>query len=185
MNYVHNLEQGLTGKQNVVIGTKNASDNFIGSIEDGKWIGPLAGLNSKFETNYQSTSAKLDGYIADAKKLGDVGKEAADSFSTLKENLKTCYTESGLKQIQGDMKVTQDQLNASKKQADEQVAALKNSDIAKQYDNAIDKAKEVKSLNAELLGYKKNKVNILKVAIHTQKLEIELLKQLRQKKSKY
>lgn len=147
LNYVHNLEQGLTGKQNVVIGTKNASDNFTGSIENGKWIGPLAGLNRDFE----STSAKLDGYIADAKKLGDVGKKAADSFSTLKENLKTCYTESGLKQIQGDMKVTQAQLTASKKQAD----AIKNSDIAKQYDNAIDKAKEVKSLNAELLGYKK------------------------------
>ena len=147
LNYVHNLEQGLTGKQNVVIGTKNASDNFTGSIENGKWIGPLAGLNRDFE----STSAKLDGYIADAKKLGDVGEKAADSFSTLKENLKTCYTESGLKQIQGDMKVTQAQLTASKKQAD----AIKNSDIAKQYDNAIDKAKEVKSLNAELLGYKK------------------------------
>lgn len=147
LNYVHNLEQGLTGKQNVVIGTKNASDNFTGSIKDGKWIGPLAGLNSEFE----STSAKLDGYIADAEKLGDVGEKAADSFSTLKENLKTCYTESGLKQIQGDMKVTQAQLTASKKQAD----AIKNSDIAKQYDNAIDKAKEVKSLNAELLGYKK------------------------------
>lgn len=155
LNYVHNLEQGLTGKQNVVIGTKNASDNFTESIENGKWIGPLAGLNSKFETNYQSTSAKLDGYIADAKKLGDVGKEAADSFSTLKENLKTCYTESELKQIQDGMKVTQAQLTASKKQADEQAAAIKNSDIAKQYDNAIDKAKEVKSINAELLGYKK------------------------------
>lgn len=147
LNYVHNLEQGLTGKQNVVIGTKNASDNFTGSIKDGKWIGPLAGLNRDFE----STSAKLDGYIADAEKLGDVGEKAANSFSTLKENLKTCYTESGLKQIQGDMKVTQAQLTASKKQAD----AIKNSDIAKQYDNAIDKAKEVKSLNAELLGYKK------------------------------
>lgn len=147
LNYVHNLEQGLTGKQNVVIGTKNASDNFTGSIENGKWIGPLAGLNRDFE----STSAKLDGYIADAEKLGDIGEKAADSFSTLKENLKTCYTESGLKQIQGDMKVTQAQLTASKKQAD----AIKNSDIAKQYDNAIDKAKEVKSLNAELLGYKK------------------------------
>lgn len=155
LNYVHNLEQGLTGKQNVVIGTKNASDNFTGSIKDGEWIGPLAGLNSKFGTNYQSTSAKLDGYIADAKKLGDVGKEAADSFSTLKENLKTCYTESGLKQIQDGMKVTQERLTASKKQADEQAAAIKNSDIAKQYDNAIDKAKEAKSLNAELLGYKK------------------------------
>ena len=151
LNYVHNLEQGLTGKQNVVIGTKNASDNFTGSIENGKWIGPLAGLNRDFE----STSAKLDGYIADAKKLGDVGKKAADSFSTLKKNLKTCYTESGLKQIQGDMKVTQEQLTASKKQADEQAAAIKNSDVAKQYDNAIDKAKEVKSLNAELFGYKK------------------------------
>lgn len=151
LNYVHNLEQGLTGKQNVVIGTKNASDNFTGSIKDGKWIGPLAGLNSEFE----STSAKLDGYIADAKKLGDVGKKAADSFSTLKENLKTCYTESGLKQIQDEMKVTHEQLTASKKQADEQAAAIKNSDVAKQYDNAIDKAKEVKSLNAELLGYKK------------------------------
>lgn len=151
LNYVHNLEQGLTGKQNVVIGTKNASDNFTGSIKDGKWIGPLAGLNRDFE----STSAKLDGYIADAKKLGDVGKKAADSFSTLKKNLKTCYTESGLKQIQGDMKVTQAQLTASKKQADEQAAAIKNSDVAKQYDNAIDKAKEAKSLNAELLGYKK------------------------------
>lgn len=151
LNYVHNLEQGLTGKQNVVIGTKNVSDNFTGSIENGKWIGPLAGLNRDFE----STSAKLDGYIADAKKLGDVGKKAADSFSTLKKNLKTCYTESGLKQIQGDMKVTQEQLTASKKQADEQAAAIKNSDVAKQYDNAIDKAKEVKSLNAELFGYKK------------------------------
>lgn len=151
LNYVHNLEQGLTGKQNVVIGTKNASDNFTGSIKDGKWIGPLAGLNRDFE----STSAKLDGYIADAKKLGDVGKKAADSFSTLKKNLKTCYTESGLKQIQGDMKVTQKQLTASKKQADEQAAAIKNSDVAKQYDNAIDKAKEVKSLNVELFGYKK------------------------------
>ena len=147
LNYVHNLEQGLTGKQNVVIGTKNASDNFTGSIENGKWIGPLAGLNRDFE----STSAKLDGYIADAEKLGDVGEKAADSFSTLKEHLKTCYTESGLKQIQGDMKVTQAQLTASKKQAD----SIKNSDIAKQYDNAIDKAQEVKSLNAELLGYKK------------------------------
>lgn len=147
LNYVHNLEQGLTGKQDVVIGTKNASDNFTGSIENGKWIGPLAGLNRDFE----STSVKLDGYIADAKKLGDVGEKAAESFSTLKKNLKTCYTESGLKQIQGDMKVTQEQLNASKKQAD----AIKNSDIAKQYDNAIDKAKEVKSINAELLGYKK------------------------------
>lgn len=155
LNYVRNLEQGLTGKQNAVIGIKNASDNFTGSIKDGEWIGPLAGLNSKFETNYQSTSAKLDGYIADAKKLGDVGKEAADSFSTLKENLKTCYTESGLKQIQDGMKVTQERLTASKKQADEQAAAIKNSDIAKQYDNAIDKAKEAKSLNAELLGYKK------------------------------
>lgn len=149
LNYVHNLEQGLTGKQNVVIGTKNVSDNFADSINkvNGTWTGPLANLNRDFE----STSAKLDGYIADAKKLGDVGEKAADSFSTLKENLKTCYTESGLKQIQGDMKVTQAQLTASKKQAD----AIKNSDIAKQYDNAIDKAKEVKSLNAELLGYKK------------------------------
>lgn len=155
LNYVHNLEQGLTGKQNVVIGTKNASDNFADSIKDGKWIGPLAGLNSKFETNYQSTSAKLDGYIADAKKLGDVGEKAADSFSTLQKNLETCYTESGLKQIQDGMKVTHEQLTASKKQADEQAAAIKNSDIAKQYDNAIDKAKEVKSINAELLGYKK------------------------------
>lgn len=155
LNYVHNLEQGLTGKQNVVIGTKNASDNFADSIKDGKWIGPLAGLNSKFETNYQSTSAKLDGYIADAKKLGDVGEKAADSFSTLQKNLETCYTESGLKQIQDGMKVTHEQLTASKKQADEQAAAIKNSDIAKQYDNVIDKAKEVKSINAELLGYKK------------------------------
>lgn len=155
LNYVHNLEQGLTGKQNVVISTKNASDNFTGSIKDGKWIGPLAGLNSKFETNYQSTSAKLDGYIADAKKLGDVGEKAADSFSTLQKNLEICYTESGLKQIQDGVKVTQAQLTASKKQADEQAAAIKNSDIAKQYDNAIDKAKEVKSINAELLGYKK------------------------------
>lgn len=155
LNYVHNLEQGLTGKQNVVIGTKNASDNFTGSMKDGKWIGPLAGLNSKFETNYQSTSAKLDGYIADAKKLGDVGEKAADSFSTLQKNLETCYTESGLKQIQDGMKVTHEQLTASKKQADEQAAAIKNSDIAKQYDNVIDKAKEVKSINAELLGYKK------------------------------
>lgn len=155
LNYVHNLEQGLTGEQNVVIGTKNASDNFTGSIKDGEWVGPLAGLNSKFETNYQSTSADLKRYIADAQMLGDVGKEAASSFSTLQKNLEACYTESGLEQIQNGMKVTQKQLAAAKKQADEQAAAIKNSDVAKQYDNAIDKAKEVKSINAELLGYKK------------------------------
>lgn len=146
LNYVHNLEQGLTGKQNVVIGTKNASDNFTGSIKDGKWIGPLAGLNSEFE----STSAKLDGYIADAKKLGDVGKKAADSFSTLKENLKTCYTESELKQIQDGMKVTQAQLTASKKQADE---AAKNSETAKindQYTQIMSDMSNLEKKNKEL-----------------------------------
>lgn len=146
LNYVHNLEQGLTGKQNVVIGTKNASDNFTGSIKDGKWIGPLAGLNSKFE----STSAKLDGYIADAKKLGDVGKKAADSFSTLKENLKTCYTESELKQIQDGMKVTQAQLTASKKQADE---VAKNSETAKindQYTQIMSDMSNLEKKNKEL-----------------------------------
>lgn len=155
LNYVHNLEQGLTGKQNVVIGQKNASDDFTGSIKNGEWTGLLAGLNSRFETNYQSTSADLKRYIADAQMLGDVGKEAASSFSTLQKNLEACYTESGLKQIQNGMKVTQKQLAAAKKQADEQAAAIKNSDVAKQYDNAIDKAKEVKSINTELLGYKK------------------------------
>lgn len=146
LNYVHNLEQGLTGKQNVVIGTKNVSDNFTGSIKDGKWIGPLAGLNSKFE----STSAKLDGYIADAKKLGDVGKKAADSFSTLKENLKTCYTESELKQIQDGMNVTQAQLTASKKQADE---AAKNSETAKindQYTQIMSDMSNLEKKNKEL-----------------------------------
>lgn len=150
LNYVRNLEQGLTGKQNVVIGTKNASDNFTGSIKNGEWIGPLAGLNSKFETNYQSTSAKLDGYIADAKKLGDVGKEAADSFYTLQKNLETCYTESGLKQIQDGMKVTQDQLTASKKQADE---AAKNSETAKindQYTQIMSDMSNLEKKNKEL-----------------------------------
>lgn len=150
LNYVHNLEQGLTGKQNVVIGTKNASDNFTGSIKDGKWIGPLAGLNSKFETNYQSTSAKLDGYIADAKKLGDVGEKAADSFSTLQKNLETCYTESGLKQIQDGMKVTHEQLTASKKQADE---AAKNSETAKindQYTQIMSDMSNLEKKNKEL-----------------------------------
>lgn len=155
LNYVHNLGQKLNGKQNVVIGQKSVSDDFVDSIKNGEWTGPLAGLNSKFESKYQNTSADLKRYIADAQMLGDVGKEAAASFSTLQKNLENCYTESGLEQIQNGMKTTQKQLAASKKQADEQAAAIKNSDVAKQYDNAIDKAKEVKSLNAELLGYKK------------------------------
>lgn len=155
LNYVHNLGQKLNGKQNVVIGQKSVSDDFVDSIKNGEWTGPLAGLNSKFESKYQNTSADLKRYIADAQMLGDVGKEAAASFSTLQKNLENCHTESGLEQIQNGMKTTQKQLAASKKQADEQAAAIKNSDVAKQYDNAIDKAKEVKSLNAELLGYKK------------------------------
>jgi TP901 family phage tail tape measure protein len=155
LNYVHNLGQKLNGKQNVVIGQKSVSDDFVDSIKNGEWTGPLAGLNSKFESKYQNTSADLKRYVADAQMLGDVGKEAAASFSTLQKNLENCYTESGLEQIQNGMKTTQKQLAASKKQADEQAAAIKNSDVAKQYDNAIDKAKEVKSLNAELLGYKK------------------------------
>ena len=55
LNYVHNLEQGLTGKQNVVIGTKNASDNFVDSINkvNGTWTGPLANLT------YCATSNRL------------------------------------------------------------------------------------------------------------------------------
>lgn len=155
LNYVHNLEQGLTGKQNVIIGNKNASDNFIGSIKNSEWTGPLAGLNHDFETNYQNTSADLNKYIANAKKLGDVGKEAAESFSALQKNLESCYTESGLKQIRDEMKTTQKQLSASKEQAAEQAATIKNSAVVQQYDAAINKAKEVKSLNTELLGYKK------------------------------
>ena len=70
LNYVHNLEQGLTGKQNVVIGTKNASDNFVDSINkvNGTWTGPLANLDKTFKFNRNNTATEIDGYIADAKK---------------------------------------------------------------------------------------------------------------------
>lgn len=159
LNYVHNLEQGLTGKQNVVIGKKNASDDFTGSIKNGEWTGLLAGLNSRFETNYQSTSADLKRYIADAQMLGDVGKEAASSFSTLQKNLEACYTESGLEQIQNGMKVTQKQLAAAKKQADE---AAKNSETAKindQYTQIMSDMSNLEKKNKELRTALKNDKN--------------------------
>lgn len=130
LNYVHNLEQGLTGKQNVVIGTKNASDNFADSINkvNGTWTGPLANLDKTFKFNRNTTATEIDGYIADAKKLGDIGKASAEAFSNLKTNLESCYTESGLKQIQTQMRGISKEMSTAKKQADE---AAKNSETAK------------------------------------------------------
>lgn len=152
LNYVHNLEQGLTGKQNVVIGTKNASDNFADSINkvNGTWIGPLANLDKTFKFNRNTTATEIDGYIADAKKLGDIGKASAEAFSNLKTNLESCYTESGLKQIQTQMRGISKEMSTAKKQADE---AAKNSETAKindQYTQIMSDMSNLEKKNKEL-----------------------------------
>ena len=152
LNYVHNLEQGLTGKQNVVIGTKNASDNFADSINkvNGTWIGPLANLDKTFKFNRNTTATEIDGYIADAKKLGDIGKASAEAFSNLKTNLESCYTESGLKQIQTQMRGISKEMSTTKKQADE---AAKNSETAKindQYTQIMSDMSNLEKKNKEL-----------------------------------
>ena len=152
LNYVHNLEQGLTGKQNVVIGTKNASDNFADSINkvNGTWIGPLANLDKTFKFNRNNTATEIDGYIADAKKLGDIGKASAEAFSHLKTNLESCYTESGLKQIQTQMRGISKEMSTAKKQADE---AAKNSETAKindQYTQIMSDMSNLEKKNKEL-----------------------------------
>lgn len=152
LNYVHNLEQGLTGKQNVVIGTKNVSDNFADSINkvNGTWIGPLANLDKTFKFNRNTTATEIDGYIADAKKLGDIGKASAEAFSNLKTNLESCYTESGLKQIQTQMRGISKEMSTAKKQADE---AAKNSETAKindQYTQIMSDMSNLEKKNKEL-----------------------------------
>lgn len=152
LNYVHNLEQGLTGKQNVVIGTKNASDNFADSINkvNGTWTGPLANLDKTFKFNRNTTATEIDGYIADAKKLGDIGKASAEAFSHLKTNLESCYTESGLKQIQTQMRGISKEMSTAKKQADE---AEKNSETAKindQYTQIMSDMSNLEKKNKEL-----------------------------------
>lgn len=152
LNYVHNLEQGLTGKQNVVIGTKNASDNFVDSINkvNGTWTGPLANLDKTFKFNRNNTATEIDGYIADAKKLGDIGKASAEAFSNLKTNLESCYTESGLKQIQTQMRGISKEMSTAKKQADE---AAKNSETAKindQYTQIMSYMSNLEKKNKEL-----------------------------------
>lgn len=150
LNYVHNLGQKLNGKQNVVIGQKSVSDDFADSIKNGEWTGPLAGLNSKFESKYQNTSADLKRYIADAQMLGDVGKEAAASFSTLQKNLENCYTESGLEQIQNGMKTTQKQLAAAKKQAEETAKNSEATKIKDQYTQIMSDMSNLEKKNKEL-----------------------------------
>lgn len=152
LNYVHNLEQGLTGKQNVVIGTKNVSDNFADSINkvNGTWTGPLANLDKTFKFNRNTTATEIDGYIADAKKLGDIGKASAEAFSHLKTNLESCYTESGLKQIQTQMRGISKEMSTAKKQADE---AAKNSETAKindQYTQIMSDMSNLEKKNKEL-----------------------------------
>ena len=152
LNYVHNLEQGLTGKQNVVIGTKNVSDNFADSINkvNGTWTGLLANLDKTFKFNRNTTATEIDGYIADAKKLGDIGKASAEAFSNLKTNLESCYTESGLKQIQTQMRGISKEMSTAKKQADE---AAKNSETAKindQYTQIMSDMSNLEKKNKEL-----------------------------------
>lgn len=151
LNYVHNLEQGLTGKLPI---TKQNSDTsqFEDSINrtNGTWTGPLADLDKTFKFNRNTTATEIDGYIADAKKLGDIGKESAEAFSNLKTNLENCYTESGLKQIQTQMRGISKEMSTAKKQAYE---AAKNSETAKindQYTQIMSDMSNLEKKNKEL-----------------------------------
>lgn len=151
LNYVHNLEQGLTGKL-PIIKQNSATSQFEDSINrtNGTWTGLLADLDKTFKFNRNTTATEIDGYIADAKKLGDIGKESAEAFSNLKTNLENCYTESGLKQIQTQMRGISKEMSTAKKQADE---AAKNSETAKindQYTQIMSDMSNLEKKNKEL-----------------------------------
>lgn len=149
LNYVHNLEQGLTGKLPITK-QNSVTSQFEDSINrtNGTWTGPLADLDKTFKFNRNTTATEIDGYIADAKKLGDIGKASAEAFSHLKTNLESCYTESGLKQIQTQMRGISKEMSTAKKQADE---AAKNSETAKINDQYIQIMSDMSNLE------KKNK----------------------------
>lgn len=151
LNYVHNLEQGLTGKLPITK-QNSATSQFEDSINrtNGTWTGPLADLDKTFKFNRNNTATEIDGYIADAKKLGDIGKASAEAFSHLKTNLESCYTESGLKQIQTQMRGISKEMSTAKKQADE---AAKNSETAKindQYTQIMSDMSNLEKKNKEL-----------------------------------
>lgn len=151
LNYVHNLEQGLTGKLPITK-QNSATSQFEDSINrtNGTWTGPLADLDKTFKFNRNTTATEIDGYIADAKKLGDIGKESAEAFSNLKTNLENCYTESGLKQIQTQMRGISKEMSTAKKQAYE---AAKNSETAKindQYTQIMSDMSNLEKKNKEL-----------------------------------
>lgn len=151
LNYVHNLEQGLTGKLPITK-QNSATSQFEDSINrtNGTWTGPLADLDKTFKFNRNTTATEIDGYIADAKKLGDIGKESAEAFSNLKTNLENCYTESGLKQIQTQMRGISKEMSTAKKQADE---VAKNSETAKindQYTQIMSDMSNLEKKNKEL-----------------------------------
>lgn len=151
LNYVHNLEQGLTGKLPITK-QNSATSQFEDSINrtNGTWTGPLVDLDKTFKFNRNTTATEIDGYIADAKKLGDIGKESAEAFSNLKTNLENCYTESGLKQIQTQMRGISKEMSTAKKQADE---AAKNSETAKindQYTQIMSDMSNLEKKNKEL-----------------------------------
>lgn len=151
LNYVHNLEQGLTGKLPITK-QNSVTSQFEDSINrtNGTWTGPLADLDKTFKFNRNTTATEIDGYIADAKKLGDIGKASAEAFSHLKTNLESCYTESGLKQIQTQMRGISKEMSTAKKQADE---AAKNSETAKindQYTQIMSDMSNLEKKNKEL-----------------------------------
>lgn len=151
LNYVHNLEQGLTGKLPITK-QNSVTSQFEDSINrtNGTWTGPLADLDKTFKFNRNITATEIDGYIADAKKLGDIGKESAEAFSNLKTNLENCYTESGLKQIQTQMRGISKEMSTAKKQADE---AAKNSETVKindQYTQIMSDMSNLEKKNKEL-----------------------------------
>lgn len=151
LNYVHNLEQGLTGKLPITK-QNSATSQFEDSINrtNGTWTGQLADLDKTFKFNRNTTATEIDGYIADAKKLGDIGKASAEAFSHLKTNLESCYTESGLKQIQTQMRGISKEMSTAKKQADE---AAKNSETAKindQYTQIMSDMSNLEKKNKEL-----------------------------------
>lgn len=151
LNYVHNLEQGLTGKLPITK-QNSATSQFEDSINrtNGTWTGPLADLDKTFKFNRNTTATEIDGYIADAKKLGDIGKASAEAFSHLKTNLESCYTESGLTQIQTQMRGISKEMSTAKKQADEAAKNSKTAKINDQYTQIMSDMSNLEKKNKEL-----------------------------------
>ena len=129
------------------------------ALEASKSLESQYDKNEQFVSNKINTTSQLDGYISEAKQLGTVGEEAVKSYEKLRTAIQSCYTESGLKQIQNQIKETKTALHTSKQQAEEMAKNSEASKIQSQYDQIMADMSNLEKKNKELRSALKNDKN--------------------------